>query len=128
LWDQSFTRILLHPGSGSPAKIWPHFEELARLLPDSEILLGPCEKPLTAPNPSLTNLSLPEVAEEVRRCRLFIGNDSGITHIAAYWGAPTIALFGPSDPAIWGPLGRRVRVLRRSSLAEISVEDVSKLL
>jgi len=73
-------------------------------------------------------LSLIDVADELRRCRLFIGNDSGITHIAAYWGAPTIALFGPTDPAVWGPLGRRVKVLKRPSLDDISVDDVKKLL
>ena len=128
LWDSRSERVILHPGSGSPAKVWPYFEELARRLPDSVILLGPCETPLNAPNACLTNLPLSAVAEELRHCRLFIGNDSGITHVAAYWGAPTVALFGPTDPAIWGPLGRRVKVLRKSSLADISIEDVRKLL
>src|SRR5688572_10065660 len=89
LWDSSSERILLHPGSGSPAKVWPRFAGLARLLPRAAILLGPCESRLDVPNPCLENLALTQVAEELRHCRLFIGNDSGITHIAAYWGAPT---------------------------------------
>ena len=128
LWEAGSSRVLLHPGSGSRLKVWPHFDQLARSLPESVILLGPRETPLDAPNACLKDLSLVEVAEEVRRCRLYIGNDSGITHIAAYWGAPTIALFGPTDPSIWGPVGRRVKVLKGSSLRSISIEDVRKML
>ena len=128
LWEGQSSRIVLHPGSGSSEKVWPHFEELARSLPDATILLGPCETPLNTPNASLGNLSLEEVAHELRRCRLFIGNDSGITHVAAYWGAPTVALFGPTDPALWGPIGRRVRVLKSSAYPWNSLEEVRKLL
>jgi ADP-heptose:LPS heptosyltransferase len=46
------------------------------------------------------------------RAALYVGNDSGVTHLAAAWGAPTLALFGPTDPAQWAPLGPRVRTLR----------------
>jgi len=42
---------------------------------------------------------------------LYIGNDSGLTHLAAATGCPTIALFGASDPAVWRPLGDHVRVI-----------------
>ena len=42
---------------------------------------------------------------------MFVGNDSGTTHLAAMLGAPTVALFGPTDPAVWAPTGPRVRVL-----------------
>jgi heptosyltransferase-3 len=76
----------------------------------------------------LENLSLPQVAEELRHCRLFIGNDSGITHVAAYWGTPSVALFGATDPGMWGPVGRRVKVLHKPSLGDISVDDVRNLL
>ena len=128
LWDASSDRLLLHPGSGSATKVWPHFQELARILPRALILLGPCESQLDVPNVRLESLSLDEVAEELRRCRLFIGNDSGITHIAAYWGTPTVALFGATDPRVWGPVGRRVKILEKPSLADISIDDVRKLL
>jgi ADP-heptose:LPS heptosyltransferase len=128
LWDRSSSRIVLHPGSGSRAKVWPGFADLARTLSDAVILIGPCETGLEFSNRPLENLSLPQVAEELRRSRLFIGSDSGITHIAAYWGTPTVALFGPTDPDIWGPVGRRVRIVRKSSLADISVDDIRKLL
>jgi heptosyltransferase-3 len=127
-WNANATRIILHPGSGGAAKVWPRFAELARVLPDATILLGPCESPLDTGNPILENLSLEAVASHLCHCRVFIGNDSGITHIAAYWGTPTVALFGPTDPGIWGPVGRRVKVLHRPSLLDISVDDVRKQL
>jgi heptosyltransferase-3 len=48
-------------------------------------------------------LSLAESAELIRRAKLFVGPDTGATHIAAATGTPTIAIFGPSDPVRWGP-------------------------
>lgn len=128
LWESESTRVILHPGSGSPAKVWPGFADLARALPGAVILVGPCETRLEFANRRLEHLSLPEVGDELRRCRVFVGNDSGITHIAAYWGIPTVALFGPTDPGIWGPVGRRVKIVQKPSLADISVNEVRKLL
>jgi len=128
LWDSRSGRVLLHPGSGSRTKVWPRFDQLAQMLPEAEILLGPCETRLAVPNKCLKNLSLGEVAEELRRCRMFVGNDSGITHLAAYWGTPTAALFGPTDPKVWGPIGRRVCILRKPALKDISIDEVRKLL
>jgi ADP-heptose:LPS heptosyltransferase len=46
-------------------------------------------------------------------CHFFIGNDSGITHMAAALGLPTIAIFGPSDHKIWSPRGQKVFVVRK---------------
>ena len=59
------------------------------------------------------------------RCRAFVGNDSGVSHLAAALGVPTVALFGPTRPEHWAPRGERVRVLlgRNGRLDEISVED-----
>lgn len=51
------------------------------------------------------------LADRARLARLFIGCDTGPTHLAAQLGVPTIALFGPTDPAVWAPVGARVRVL-----------------
>ena len=51
------------------------------------------------------------LADRTRLARLFIGCDTGPTHLAAQLGVPTIALFGPTDPAVWAPVGARVRVL-----------------
>jgi heptosyltransferase-3 len=64
----------------------------------------------------------------LRRCRFFVGNDSGITHLAGYLGIPTLALFGPTDFRIWGPVGRRVEILWKPELADISLEEVRKFL
>jgi ADP-heptose:LPS heptosyltransferase len=128
LWRPGSARILLHPGSGGAAKVWPHFEELAGGLPEALVIRGPCEASFRSPHAKVDNLPLPDLADALCDCRLFIGNDSGITHLAAYWGAPTAALFGPTDPQVWGPVGRRVEILRKESLADISVEDVRKLL
>jgi ADP-heptose:LPS heptosyltransferase len=58
------------------------------------------------------NRSLKQVAAVLARCRLYVGGDSGLTHLAAAVGAPAVlALFGPTDPAIWAPPGEHVTVL-----------------
>lgn len=55
-------------------------------------------------------LSLPEASACLSRCALFIGNDSGLMHLAAAAGAPTLGLFGPSPVAEYAPAGRRTAV------------------
>ncbi len=55
--------------------------------------------------------SLGELAALMKHCRIFIGNDGGPMHMAATVGCPVVALFGPSDPAVWGPRGQRVKTL-----------------
>jgi heptosyltransferase III len=112
LWKPASSDIVIHPGSGSPAKNWPFFGELMRRLPESRLL--PQDR------------SLAEVSGYLRTVAAFVGNDSGITHLAAYLGCPTIALFGPTDPGKWGPLGRRSRIISKSKLEDISVDEVLK--
>ena len=127
-WTPASNRVIIHPGSGSPAKCWPNFSELIESLPNAAVLLGPCETGFKTTAERLEALSLAQVAEELRLARFFVGNDSGITHLAAYLGCPTVALFGPTDPRIWGPVGRRVEILWKSPLASISVAEVRRLL
>lgn len=110
LWNCTSREILIHACSGSPAKNWPYFPELLRRLPGARRI--PEDLPLL------------ELMREIAQCRMFIGNDSGITHLAAYIGCPTLALFGPTDPRTWGPIGRRARVVWKSNLEEISVDEV----
>src|SRR5215468_5431158 len=110
LWNSAYPEIVLHPGSGSPKKNWPFFEELIHRLPGSRMLPR--------------NLSIAEVSRYLRSVRAFIGNDSGITHLAAYAGCPTVALFGPTDPRIWGPIGRRSRIIWKTRLEDICVDEV----
>jgi ADP-heptose:LPS heptosyltransferase len=64
-----------------------------------------------------------ELACWIRSARVYVGNDSGITHLAAAAGAPVVAIFGPTDPAVWAPRGDRVRVIA-GTLDEIPVERV----
>jgi ADP-heptose:LPS heptosyltransferase len=60
----------------------------------------------------------------LKRARLFVGNDSGLMHLAAAAGAPTLGLFGPSDERLYGPWGDNTRTVRGSrSLAQIRVKD-----
>jgi len=128
LWLEGSNRVIVHPGSGSPSKCWPWFENLLNAIPDAVVLTGPAETHFQTNHSRLEGLALQAVAEEIRSCRAFIGNDSGITHLAAYWGSPTIALFGPTDPRIWGPIGRRVTILRGTPLGNISVTEIRNLL
>ena len=61
-----------------------------------------------------------ELACWLARARLYIGNDSGITHLAAAAGTPVLALFGPTDPAVWAPRGPNVRVARWAGHGNLS--------
>ena len=58
---------------------------------------------------------LPCLAAILARSRCYVGNDSGVTHLAAGgWGTPSSPLFGPTDPRIWGPRGEWTLTLRRA--------------
>jgi glycosyl transferase family 9 (putative heptosyltransferase) len=112
--------VVIHPGSGGKAKNWPQerFESVAEMLAESgravTWVLGPAEEGF-APKGKADVLradSLVELARVLTAAKLYIGNDSGITHLAAAAGCPTIAIFGPTDPDIWAPLGENVTVLR----------------
>jgi ADP-heptose:LPS heptosyltransferase len=52
------------------------------------------------------------LAAALAEAGLFLGNDSGVSHLAAAVGTPTVALFGPTDPTVWSPIGPRVTVVR----------------
>jgi len=116
------------PGSGSRRKNWPlaHYYEVSRALGWEYglrvvWLAGPAEgellpylSPLATAQGQLllANRPLARVARVLSRCRLYIGNDSGLTHLAAAVDKPEVlALFGPTDPRVWAPLGPRVRTL-----------------
>ncbi|MBI2687525.1 MAG: glycosyltransferase family 9 protein [Acidobacteria bacterium] len=100
-------RIVIHPFSGSAKKNWPlvNFRALAERLGNVAWTCGPEEELADA----LRFDNLAELACWLSGARLFIGNDSGITHLAAAVGTPTLALFGPTDPAVWCPAGNHVR-------------------
>jgi len=125
--------IAIHPGSGSEAKNWPlqRFVELAAALLRSDerrrlLLIGgeADEERVTQlagalPNEKVRlakNLSLPDLAIQLQNCGVFIGHDSGISHLAAAVGLPCLLLFGPTNPTVWAPQNPQVRVLRSPSL------------
>jgi heptosyltransferase-2 len=123
-------RIALHLGSGSAQKNWPVdcwinlASEIEGLASELMVVTGEADRWLTAAflerfeSPKVNvcdSLPFPALAAEMRRCRLFVGNDSGVSHLAAAVGTRTVALFGPTDPAIWRPLGEHVTVVQSRS-------------
>jgi ADP-heptose:LPS heptosyltransferase len=109
--------IAVHPFSGSPKKNWQHYEELASRLPlPVEWCIGPEQEWHEAHRFE----SLWDVARWLASARLYIGNDSGITHLAAAVGVPTVAIFRVTDPRVWAPRGRgRVEVLHEPVVADV---------
>ncbi len=103
------TGTVIHPFSGSVKKNWPlaNFRHVAARLGGVQWLAGP-EESLEG---STHFDSLLEVAKLIAGAKRYIGNDSGITHLAAAVGAAVIAIFGPTDPLVWAPRGANVRVL-----------------
>jgi heptosyltransferase III len=117
--------IVIQPFSGGKLKNWPleRFQQLAVRLPlPAEWLCGPEEE-----LPGAHRFEdLRSLAEWIRGARLYIGNDSGISHLAAATGVPTIALFGATDPTVWAPRGACVKLVQASSMQAIQVDDVVK--
>jgi hypothetical protein len=133
--------VAIHPGSGAAEKCWPTFrfaEVIKRLWEQyySVLLLaGPADTervddllqqlPLP-PKPEMFKLlahaPLLEVAHQLLQSRCYLGNDSGITHLAAMLSVPTVAIFGPTDPKIWRPIGPFVKVLQGQTLEDVTVD------
>ena len=130
-------RVAVHPGASGARKRWPaqKFARLARSLsrdPNRRLLLleGPLDSDvvnevragLAEDSPRWEPVriqNLARLAAVLSRCQLYIGNDSGITHLAAALGVRTIALFLETDPRVWAPRGPRVQLLRRPSLEQV---------
>jgi len=120
--------VLLHPGSGGKNKLWTPTGWLSiihQLSAQPELrfalLQGPADTRIVQHLRSqldtnsliqVKNWRLGKLAALMSNGALFVGNDSGITHLAAASGAPTIALFGHTDPLIWGPRGAKIRIVR----------------
>jgi ADP-heptose:LPS heptosyltransferase len=117
--SDSLHDVIIHPGSGSRRKNWPRerFLILAEILSARDRTVtwcvGPAEQDFPLPRKSavLQAGSLVALARELASARLYIGNDSGITHLAAAVGCRTVAIFGPTDPYVWAPLGPHVAVV-----------------
>jgi len=124
--------IAIHPGSGSKEKNWPlqnwielfsrehwHVEKRPSLI----VISGEADKAQTAQLEHTwkdqdirfaKNLPLPHLAAVLEHS-IFIGHDSGISHLAAAAGANCILLFGPTDPNVWAPRNENVQVVAAES-------------
>ena len=141
---QSKGAVALAPGSGSPSKCWPaqSWLELASWLRAEGrqvvVATGPVEQdgddPWQWDWPEgigwIRGKTVVEFAHTLQEASAFVGNDSGPTHLAAALWVPTVALFGPTDPAIWAPVGEHVQVVRTEGAGPpaASVEQVAEAL
>ncbi len=136
------TDWLLHPGSGGVAKCWPlpNFIKLAQALTDQgqtvRFLIGDAEvdrgiadhlreqvDPATITHARDTETLL----QTLHSATNYLGNDAGPTHVAAQCALRTVALFGPSDPRVWAPLGPNTTVVappQPAPMSWLSVEHV----
>ncbi|HZR06220.1 MAG TPA: glycosyltransferase family 9 protein [Candidatus Udaeobacter sp.] len=142
--------VAIHPGSGSKDKNWPleNWIELfaskgglskeegpGRMGKHTFVLVsGEADKAQSAQLEHLLkdrdvrfakNLPLPHLAALLEDT-VFVGHDSGISHLAAAAGANCILLFGPTDPDIWAPRNKNVQVLRAKSgnVSDLKIESV----
>lgn len=117
-------RVLLHPGSGGAAKCWAveqwldlhanlkqHGHEATFIIGEVERESDGLIETLTAAGEVVTCNTTLELYEALNHARVYVGNDAGPTHLAAQVGVPTVALFGPSSPRVWQPLGPRVTTI-----------------
>lgn len=124
---KNFNDILfIHPGSGSKKKNWPkenflkiyhHFSSKI----ECKLILGECEMDnyeYWEKNVGKQNLILPknisELSHKLEIGSYFIGNDSGVSHLAAFLGLEAFIIFGPTDPKIWAPTYKNVRIIKTS--------------
>lgn len=123
--------MVIHPFSGSPLKNWGlvGFEDVAGMISTLPVW---CAEPgvdwsglagrAKAMFPPCKNLY--QLAHRLTAARCYLGNDSGVTHMAAALGIPTVALFRSTNPATWGPRGQYTRILAGK---QITVENVKNL-
>ena len=131
--------LAVHPGSGGRHKLWPLegwrrvIEWAAREGVPGVLICGPAEEErgigslLNALSPTwrvLRNAPLPALAAMLARCEVFAGHDSGVTHLAAAVGTRTLALFGPTDPRVWGPRSQRACVMAPASPGPLGLDNL----
>ncbi len=145
LGDDTGIIIAFHPGSGSEKKNWPleNWIDLGNHLLSQKdfggsimIICGEADEDQVARLESIwanrrvrfaNGLPLPHLAALLENA-IFVGHDSGISHLAAAAGANCILLFGPTDPEVWGPRNENVRMIRapNGKIGSIAVQDVAE--
>jgi len=129
--NKSDLMVSIHIGSGSSKKVWPavFFAQLSeKLIGDYRakiiVPIGPADEKIAkeyfnfVPSDAIIPLVSPPInklAAILQKCDFYIGNDSGITHLAAALRIPVVAIFGPTDPYIWGPRGNSVSTVYKPS-------------
>ncbi len=131
--------LAVHPGSGGRHKLWPSqgWQQVMAWASGKGVpgllICGPAEEErgigplLTLLSPAwkvLRNAPLPELAAILARCEVFVGHDSGVTHLAAAVGTRTLALFGPTDPLVWGPRSERACVMHPASPGPLGLHNL----
>ena len=148
-YDQSMRLMALHPGSGGRMKCWPlerYFDVIERIQAAANVFVvmftGEAEDEVTRKSVDAftrtsrnrfhaTNLDLLTGASLLTLSRLYIGNDSGFSHLAGLIGCPSVVLYGPTDPGIWKPLGPYVNILSTKSfgpISEITTDEVINII
>jgi heptosyltransferase-3 len=130
--------VILHPGSGSAHKNWSSWREVIAALRPRRVTVptGPADERAveTLLREWPTGVAAPEIMreqtlEELRdrlvESSLYLGNDSGVSHLAAALGVPSVVVFGPTDPEIWRPVGRHVNVLGGRRVEEGIIGDTA---
>ena len=125
--------LLILPGSGNRSKNWPaeRFAELTervRPLCSPLLVCGPAEEGLERMFverglETLSGIDLGGLAGLARIAGCFVGNDSGVSHLAAATGCRGIVIFGPTDPVRWRPLGQ-VKIIRRQPIEALEVDEL----
>jgi heptosyltransferase-2 len=147
-YDSAAPLVAVHPGSGGRRKCWPienYFALIETLMtkhaPFFLIFSGPAEDAeirgkiaafVKGKNRMMhvCDKDLITVAALISLSTVYVGNDSGVAHLAAAVNGNVIVLFGPTDPVLWKPLGERVRVISSASpdgtLSSITVQEVTE--
>lgn len=137
---RSRMRLAVCIGSSRSYKNWPisAFAELCSMCEhelDAQItlIMGPREESVHSPSAlrafspnvqRVTSIPLAEVAELLLTHSVYVGNDTGVSHLAALIGVPTVVLFGSTAPERWAPIGPRVHSLRSRPLSHLTVGTV----
>ena len=132
--------VVIHGGAGSPRKCWPveRYIELARRIKDQlgrsvRFVIGEVEQEtwnrtkiesLATAGSIVGPATYVELMTTLSKAAGYVGNDSGPTHLAGIIGVATVALFGPTDAAVWRPLGPRVECIGGWPMETIGVDAV----
>jgi len=109
---------VIHPFASSSKKRWPleNFREVAARM---GMPVQWCAGPQEDLEDAFRTDDLYELGCWISKARVYLGNDSGIAHLAAAVGTPVVAIFLVSDPRVWAPRGPHVTVLERPNIAEV---------